>query len=109
MTSAAPSAADLAAFGLDPSWSRMIDVPASDVVPGDIALSSQDTAYLVARVDREGERVTLLDPLDNGEGGRPGRLVSIVRRDCLFGTAEQRLAHARGEAWLPHIARKGAK
>ena len=86
-----------------------VDVLASDVVPGDIALSGQDTAYLVARVECERERVTLLDPLDNGEGGRSARIVSIVRRDCLFGTAEQRLAHARGEAWLPHIARKGAK
>ncbi len=83
-----------------------VDVPASDVMPGDIALSEHDTAYLVARIEREGERVTLYDPLDNGEGGRPGRIVSIVRRDCLFGTAEQRLAHARGETWLPHLARK---
>mgnify|MGYP003559224561 FL=1 len=85
-----------------------VDVPASDVVPGDIALSGQDTAYLVARVERDGDGVTLLDPLDNGEGGRPSRIVSIVRRGCLFGTAEQRLAHARGEAWLPHLARNGA-
>lgn len=30
MTSASPSAADLAAFGLDPSWSRMVEVPGHD-------------------------------------------------------------------------------
>jgi len=30
VTSAVPSAADLAAFGLDPSWSRMVEVPGHD-------------------------------------------------------------------------------